>query len=213
MLTDPQGWGSGSNLVQAGFINEPHTEDHIGRLKLSATRYFESGPFSGLEFGADYEHRRKDYVINQDFLVLGGGPSLLLNGGATQTAPIPASALEGTGDPLGFMGIGPEPLYNPFALIESGTLVEYPTALSSISVPPDWVVFENDTTPYVQLDHPYRSESRSSACAATSACRWPIRISPPTASAWRPARPPADRRPSSCCRCPAARATLGICPA
>ena len=152
VLTDPQGWGSGSNLVQAGFINEPHTEDHIGRLKLSATRYFESGPFSDLEFGADYEHRRKDYAINQDFLVLGGGPSLLLNGGATQTAPIPASALEGTGDPLGFMGIGPEPLYNPFALIGSGTLVEYPTSLSSISVPPDWVVFENDTTPYVQLD-------------------------------------------------------------
>ncbi len=107
MLTDPQGWGSGSNLVQAGFINEPHTEDHIGRLELSATRYFESGPFSGLEFGADYEHRRKDYVINQDFLVLGGGPSLLLNGGATQTAPIPPSALEGTADPLGFMGVGP----------------------------------------------------------------------------------------------------------
>jgi iron complex outermembrane receptor protein len=152
MLTDPQGWGSGSNLVQAGFINEPHTEDHIGRLALSATRYFESGPFSGLEFGADYEHRRKDYVINQDFLVLGGGPSLLLNGGATQTEPIPSSALEGTGDPLGFMGIGPEPLYNPFALIQSGALVEYPTALSSIAVPPDWVVFENDTTPYVQLD-------------------------------------------------------------
>ena len=85
VLTDPQGWGSGSNLVQAGFINEPHTEDHIGRLKLSATRYFESGPFSDLEFGADYEHRRKDYVISQEFLVLGGGPSLLLNGGATQT--------------------------------------------------------------------------------------------------------------------------------
>ena len=127
MLTDPQGWGSGSNLVQAGFINEPHTEDHIGRVKLSATRYFESGPFSALEFGADYEHRRKDYLISQDFLVLGGGPSLLLNGGATQTAPIPASALEGTGDPLAFMGIGPEPLYNPFALIQSGTLVEYPT--------------------------------------------------------------------------------------
>ena len=53
------------------------------------------------------------------------------------------------------MGIGPEPLYNPFALIASGALVEYPTCLSSISVPPDWVVFENDTTPYVQLEYSY----------------------------------------------------------
>ena len=46
VLTDPQGWGSGSNLVQAGFINEPHTEDYIGHLTLSAEHYFESGPFS-----------------------------------------------------------------------------------------------------------------------------------------------------------------------
>ncbi|MGA7537240.1 MAG: TonB-dependent receptor [Steroidobacteraceae bacterium] len=151
-LTDPQGWGAGANLVQAGFINEPHTEDYIGRLKASATHYFESGPFSSLEFGAEYAHRRKDYVINQDFLVPGGGPSLLLNGGATQSLPIPASALEPTTDALGFMGVGPEVMYNPFALIASGTLVEYPTALSSISVPPDWVMNETDTTPYLQLN-------------------------------------------------------------
>jgi len=152
MLTDPQGWGSGANLVQAGFINEPHTEDHIGRLKLGATRYFESGPFSGLEFGVDYEHRLKDYSINQAFLVPGGGPSLLLNGGATKSLPIPSSALEGTGDPLAFMGVGPEVLYNPFALLASGALVEYPTALSSIAVPPNWDLDEKDTTGYVQLN-------------------------------------------------------------
>jgi iron complex outermembrane recepter protein len=152
VLTDPQGWGSGANLVQAGFINEPHVEDHIARLKASATRYFESGPFSGLEFGADYESRLKNYDINQAFLVLGGGPSLLLNGGATRTLPIPASALEGTGDPLGFMGVGPQVLYNPFALIASGQLVEYPTALSSIAVPPNWDLDEKDTTGFAQLD-------------------------------------------------------------
>jgi iron complex outermembrane receptor protein len=152
VLTDPQGWGSGANLVQAGFINEPHTEDYIGRLKLSATHFFDSGPFSSVEVGADYSHRRKDYVINQDFLVLGGGPSLLLNGGATKTLPIPASALEPSTDALGFMGIGPQVMYNPFALIAGGTLVKYPTALSSISVPPDWVINETDTTPYLQFN-------------------------------------------------------------
>jgi len=152
MLTDPQGWGSGSNLVQAGFINEPHTEDYIGHAKLGATKFFDSGPFSSLEFGVDGQHRRKDYVISQDFLVPGGGPSLLLNQGATRGLPIPTGALEGTGDPLGFMGIGPEPLYNPFALIQGGQLVAYPTSLSSISVPPDWIVTENDTVGYVQLN-------------------------------------------------------------
>jgi iron complex outermembrane receptor protein len=152
VLTDPQGWGSGANLVQAGFINEPHTEDYIGRLKASATHYFGSGPFSSLELGADYEHRRKDYEINQDFLVLGGGPSLLLNGGATRTLPIPASALEPTTDALGFMGIGPQVMYNPFALMASGVLVPFPTNLSSISSPPDWVMNETDTTPFLQLN-------------------------------------------------------------
>ncbi|HEV2269552.1 MAG TPA: hypothetical protein VGR92_08845, partial [Steroidobacteraceae bacterium] len=70
----------------------------------------------------------------------------------TQTAPIPASASEGIGDPLAFMGIGPEVLYNAFALIKSGTLVEYPTALSSINVPPNWEIDEKDTTGYVQLN-------------------------------------------------------------
>lgn len=152
VLTDPQGWGSGSNLVQSGFINEPHTEDYIGHATLSATRFFESGPFESLEFGVDKQRRHKDYIINQDFLVLGGGPSLLLNQGATTALPIPASAREPTTDALGFMGIGPQVMYNPFALINSGTLVPYPTAVSSTSTPPDWVVNENDTTGYLQLN-------------------------------------------------------------
>ena len=152
VLTDPQGWGSGSNLVQSGFINEPHTEDYIGHATLSATRFFDSGPFESLEFGIDKQRRHKNYIINQDFLVLGGGPSLLLDQGATTALPIPASALEPTTDALGFMGIGPQVMYNPFALIQSGTLVPYPTAVSSTSMPPDWVVNENDTTGYLQLN-------------------------------------------------------------
>ena len=152
VLTDPQGWGSGSNLVQAGFINEPHTEDYIGHATLSATRFFESGPFESLEFGVDRQRRHKDYIINQDFLVLGGGPSLLLDQGATTALPIPSSALEPSANALGFMGIGPQVMYNPFSLLASGTLVKYPTALSSVSAPPDWVVNENDTTGYLQLN-------------------------------------------------------------
>jgi iron complex outermembrane receptor protein len=152
VLTDPQGWGSGSNLVQSGFINEPHTEDYIGHATLSGTRFFESGPFESLEFGVDRQRRHKDYILNQDFLVLGGGPSLLLDQGATQTAPIPASALEPTTDALGFMGTGPQVMYNPFALLKSGILVTYPTTASSTGTPPDWVVNENDTTGYLQLN-------------------------------------------------------------
>jgi iron complex outermembrane receptor protein len=155
VLTDPQGWGSGANLVQAGFINSPHTEDYIGHLKLGATHFFESGPFSSIEFGADHQHRRKNYLINQDFLVLGGGSCGLVitkTCTPTETASIPASALEPTTDALAWMGVGPQVMYNPFALIASGVLVPYPTALSSISVPPEWVMNENDTTGYLQLN-------------------------------------------------------------
>jgi iron complex outermembrane recepter protein len=152
VLTDPQGWGAGSNLAMAGFINAPHTEDYVGHVTLGATHFFDSGPFSSVEFGADRQHRRKDYTINQDFLVMSGGPSLLLNQGASTTLPIPASAREPTTAALGFMGVGPQVMYNPFALIASGVLVPYQTALSSVTTPPNWTVNEDDTTGYLQLN-------------------------------------------------------------
>ena len=155
VLTDPLGWGAGANLVQAGFINQPHIEDYIANLKASAAHYFESGPFSSIEFGIDRQGRRKDYTINQWFLVLPGascGYVISSTCTPTQTAPIPASALEPTTDALGFMGIGPETMYNPYSLLANGQLVEYPTALSSISVPPNWVVNETKITPYFQLN-------------------------------------------------------------
>lgn len=155
VLTDPQGWGAGANLVQAGFINAPHTEDYIGHVTLSATKFFDSGPFSSLEFGVDRQHRRKDYIINQDFLVLSGASCGLVISSTctpTQTAPIPAGAMEPTTAALGFMGVGPQVMYNPFALIASGVLAPFPTNLSSISSPPNWIVSENDTTGYLQLN-------------------------------------------------------------
>ena len=160
VLTDPQGWGSGAGLVQAGFINQPHTEDYIGNLKLTASRYFESGPFSSLEFGFNHSKRHKTYNIYQAFLVLPetAGHSCLTFSSCpagetpTETAPIPASALEPTTDALGFMGLGPQVMYNPYSLLASGALVQYPTALSSISVPPNWAVDETDNDGFVQLN-------------------------------------------------------------
>ena len=149
VLTDPQGWGAGSNLVQAGFINEPHTEDHIGRLKLGATRYFENGPFSGLEFGADYEHRRKDYDIARTSWCR-AVPRAGSSSRAPALRPIPRPFPRARSRALAIRSASwesdPKPLYNAFALIKSGTLVEYPTALSSIAVPPDWDLYEKDTT-------------------------------------------------------------------
>ncbi|HET7561031.1 MAG TPA: TonB-dependent receptor [Rhodanobacteraceae bacterium] len=143
MLTDPQGWGSGATppVVQGGFINAPHTNDYLANLRLSVTRNFLNGPFSSMEVGVDRGNRQKNYQIDQDFLIFPGG---------AQTAPIPSGAT--VGDPLGWMGIGNQLLYNPLDLISNGTYQLFPTALSSIAVPPNWQVNERDITPYVQFN-------------------------------------------------------------
>jgi iron complex outermembrane receptor protein len=143
VLTDPQGWGSGNNppVVQAGFINAPHTNDYLARLRLGVQYDFMHGPFSSVRFGVDRATRNKTYDIDQYFIVLPNG---------AQTAPIPAYA--GVGDPLAWMGVGQQVIYNPLDLLADGTYELFPTALSSIGVPPNWKVRELDTTPFVQFN-------------------------------------------------------------
>lgn len=153
VLTDPQGWGAGANVAQAGFINQPHTEDYLASAKLSAAHFFSGGPISSVDFGVDHTARQKTFHVAQNFLVLSGGPNgcVLLSCGAVRSAPIPASAIEGTTDALGYMGLGPEVLYDPFALIASGELIEVPTFMSSLPIPPNWLVKEGDTDGYVEF--------------------------------------------------------------
>lgn len=148
VLTDPQGWGGGATpkVVQAGFINRPHTNDYLGNLRLSVKREFADGPISSIEFGVNRGTRTKTYSINQDFLTLGG---TITGGDAVYTAPISNATI---GDPLSWMGVGPQVIYNPLQLIADGTLKLFPTALSSIAVPPNWKVRERDTTGYVQFN-------------------------------------------------------------
>ena len=146
VLTDPQGWGAGNDVVQAGFINAPRTVDYLANVRLSVERSFASGPFSSMEFGVSNSNRNKTYHIDQAFLTLGGGT--LSGGSAVKTAPFTGTSC----DPLSWMGIGPELCYNPFALIDIGTLVNVPTFGSSLSTPPDWKTHENVFTPYVQFN-------------------------------------------------------------
>lgn len=146
VLTDPQGWGAGSNVVQAGFINAPRTVDYLANLRIAVERSFVSGPFSSMEFGVSNSNRNKSYNIDQAFLTLGGGT--LSGGNAVKTA-----AFTGTScDPLSFMGIGPELCYNPFALIDNGTLANVPTFGSNTGTPPNWTTHENVFTPYIQFN-------------------------------------------------------------
>ncbi|MGY3039567.1 iron complex outermembrane receptor protein [Rhodanobacter sp. TND4EL1] len=145
VLTDPQGWGSGNNVVQTGFINAPRTVDSLANLKLSAERDFMSGPFSSLEFGVAESTRQKTYNIDQNFLTLGGG---LLDQGAVQSVPYSGSSCS----PLAWMGLGAQPCYDPFSMISNGTYTEIPVFMSSLPLPPNWKVRERDTTPYFQFN-------------------------------------------------------------
>ncbi len=147
VLTDPQGWGSGNNVVQAGFINAPRTVDYLANLRLSAQRDFLSGPFSSVEFGVATSTRNKTYNIDQNFLTLGGGFITPTNA-PVQSIPYTG----GTCSPLSWMGVGAQPCYNPMALIANGTYTEIPVFMSSLPLPPNWKVHERDLTPYFQFN-------------------------------------------------------------
>lgn len=146
VLTDPQGWGGGNDVVQAGFINAPHTVDYLANLHLAVERSFSSGPFSSMEFGVAHSTRDKTYNIDQSFLTLGGGT--ISSGTAVETAPFGGSSCS----PLAWMGVGSQTCYNPFDLIRDGTLVSVPTFGSSLSMPPNWKVREKTLTPYFQFN-------------------------------------------------------------
>ncbi|NII11216.1 TonB-dependent receptor [Oleiagrimonas sp. C23AA] len=149
VLTDPQGWGAGGTpaVVQAGFINAPHTDDYLANLKASIKREFVDGPISSVEAGVVRGTRKKTYSIDQTFLTLGGG---YFTDGNTPVLTAPTGG--GTCDPLAWMGVGAQPCYNPLDLIANGTYTQLPTALSSIAVPPNWKVTERDVTSYLQFN-------------------------------------------------------------
>ncbi len=141
VLTDPQAWGSGSGLVQGGFINAPRTVDYLANLGVSVERSFISGPITSVELGVVRGTRNKTYDIDQTFLIFPGG---------AHSAALPGYVT--TGDPLAWMGVGPQVTYDPLRLIADGIYQELPTALSSIAVPPNWKVRERDVTSYVQAN-------------------------------------------------------------
>lgn len=150
VLTDPQGWGSGSDLVQAGFVNSPDTRDELWHVRGSISRDLDADWADSIEFGLDYGSREKEREIGQRFLVL-PGYSTSLSGGATQESPIPAAALLDSSASIAFMGIPAQINLNPLYLVNN-FLVSVPTSLSSFNVPQAWVVSEDVLTGWVKLN-------------------------------------------------------------
>lgn len=143
VLTDPQGWGAGSGVVQAGFINAPDTKDELTHLRSSLTRSFAGGVLSDIQVGVDVSRRDKNRQIDQTFLTLPGG---------AQEAPIPQEALLGNSVDLGFIGIPALYTYDPLYLLNHGVYDRTSVALSSVSVPQDWKVREDVLVGYTRFD-------------------------------------------------------------
>lgn len=142
VLTDPQGWGAGAGLTQAGFINNPETEDWLAHLRLSLDRKFTEGPFSQALIGFDLSRRDKDRRIGQTFLTLPNDAT---------TAPIPDEAFINGDVDLGFIGIPGQVVYDPRYLVDN-VYVQVPIQLSSFNVPQDWQVREDVVTGFVRFD-------------------------------------------------------------
>ncbi len=147
VITDPQGWGSGAGLTQAGFINAPETEDQLSHIRLSLDRQFMEGAISKVTVGIDGSRRDKQRDIFQDFLVPVGGAD------ATDAAtPIPVEALLGRSVDLSFMGIPGHVTLNPLFLLDNGFLTRVPISLSSFNVPQNWRVREDALVGFVKAD-------------------------------------------------------------
>ena len=149
VLTDPLGWGGGSDVVQAGFINSPNTDDQLWHLKAAVDRDVEFGLVDNVEVGFDWAMREKERQILQQFLTLPGGPTLISEGAVT-TAPLPANLLENFNG-AEFLGFGPQVAYDTRALVDN-FYVPLSVALSSFSTPQDWIVSEDVLTGWVRFN-------------------------------------------------------------
>jgi iron complex outermembrane receptor protein len=143
VLTDPQGWGAGNNLVQAGFINSPQSDDQLTQLRTSAKRELNNNWFSAAEVGVAYSMREKNREIGQQFLTLPNGAT---------TAPIPAAALVGGTTGLEFLGVPAQVTYDPQYLLNNGFYTPVSVGLSSFSVPQSYQIEEDVTTVYGRLE-------------------------------------------------------------
>lgn len=149
-ITDPLGWGGGSNVVQAGFINAPRTSDDLAHARIALDRDFAETSFlSNVQVGFDYGDRTKKRAIPQSFLTLPGGPSAL-DRGAVREVPIPQSAILGSSTGLAFLGFGPQVTLDPLALLRD-VYVPVDVSLSSFAVFQDYTIKERTLTGWVKV--------------------------------------------------------------
>lgn len=146
-ITDPQGWGGGAGLTQAGFINAPDTEDQLAHVKFMVDRSFMEGAIAKVTVGVDFSRRDKDRQIRQQFLTPVNGVD-----NTNGFTAIPLELLLSNSADLSFIGIPGHLSIRPLDLINQGFLVRVDTALSSFNIPQDWKVREDVALGFVRAD-------------------------------------------------------------
>lgn len=138
LLTDPLGWGGGS---QAGYFNDRIVDDELMQFRVHVEKELTGGLVRSVKAGMNYTNRDKSLVPDEFFIRLAGGALEL---------PIPADLLLEPTD-LSYLGLGPMVSYDPRALIANGTYVLDPNLSNDIPAKA-YQIAEDLMTIYVQAD-------------------------------------------------------------
>ena len=142
-LTSPQGWGG--DIVpggQVGYNNDPDIKDELTMYDVKAEYNMEGGWVNSIEFGVNYQTRKKKKLVNEFFLALANGSNI---------APLP----EPTGfTNLSFIGIPGMVTYDPLQAIADGVYTQTPNPNADVAIK-SWKVKEDLTTLYAmaEFDH------------------------------------------------------------
>jgi iron complex outermembrane receptor protein len=150
-LAGSQFWGGGnpfnpaSGDDQDGFTNVADFEEELTTLRLQATKEFE-GPFTSLQFGANYSDREKSKINNGYFLISPSYPGAQL---------VPEQFRRGTVG-LDFLGGQSMVAIDGRALYRSGYYQEVSEGETKADRAADtYTITEKVTTGYAQLNYDY----------------------------------------------------------
>ena len=140
-LTSPLGWGTNDSLPygQAGYDKNLSIDDELTMLDLRAEREIGGDWLASIEFGVNYQTRKKVKDADEYFIGLAGNVAQL---------PLPSAT---SLTDLSFLGIPAMVTYDPLQAINSGIfeLTRNPNADVIIK---SWQVEEDVTIPFAMIN-------------------------------------------------------------
>ncbi len=142
-LTDPRGWGGGT---QAGYLKNPTIVDELDIIRLAATRTFDNNPiFSKVSFGINRTERSKSKVGNEGTLTLSKAATPV-----PMSMAVPEQYRRGT-TALDFIGIKGMISYDALGMYNGGVYT-FRRNVAANAIKNTWAVDETVTTLYFMAD-------------------------------------------------------------